>query len=303
MIGMYIISPLRPAGLLHAFVSIQSSFMRRRSRGWQPLPFLARSMRQSGLARHSRMTGVSHRQHGEYMSFLNFRHGARIPAALLAAAVGLAGAVPSRATDLQTFGGNGGDTDYRFECPPQALLAGFAGHAGPVPSQVSIICLRPDAQAVRPANGGRLPGPATARRAPGPGGRRPSCPGQAVVYAVNFLFARRGMTELEWLRATCIESSQGRSAGEFDFPGSVTPGLGDPLQAFPGSGWQSCPEGELPAGIYGTSRFHVDSIGLICRPAPSSASNPAPNPAPNPASGTPAARDVMRSPFGSPAGR
>lgn len=237
------------------------------------------------------------------MSFLNFRHGARIPAALLAAAVGLAGAAPSRATDLQTFGGNGGDMDYRFECPPQALLAGFAGHAGPMPSQVNIICRRPDVQAVPPASGVRLSGPAAAGRAPGTVARSKSCPGQAVVYAVNFLFARRGMTELEWLRATCIESSQGRSAGEFDFPGSVTPGLGDPLQAFPGSGWQSCPEGELPAGIYGKSRFHVDSIGLICRPAPGSASNPASNPAPNPAAGTPAARDVMLSPFGPQPGR
>ncbi|MGV3653886.1 MAG: hypothetical protein ACO1N5_06675, partial [Noviherbaspirillum sp.] len=153
------------------------------------------------------------------MSLLNFRRGARVPAALLAAAVGLAGAAPSRATDLQAFGGNGGDMDYRFECPTQALLAGFAGHAGPVPSQVSIICRRPDAQAVRPANGNRLSGPAAAGRAPGTAARSKSCPGQAVVYAVNFLFARRGMTELEWLRATCMELPRGRSAGEFDFPG------------------------------------------------------------------------------------
>lgn len=233
------------------------------------------------------------------MGLLTFRRGARIPAVLLAAAAGLAGAVPSGATDLETFGGKGGDMDYRFECPPQALLAGFAGHAGPVPSQVNIICRRPDGQAVPPASGAGLPGPAAAGRAPGTAAGSKSCPRRAVVYAVNFLFALRGMTELEWLRAMCMELPQGRSAGQFDFPGSPTPGLGDPLQAFPGSGWQSCPEGELPAGIYGTSRLHVDSIGLICRPI----ADPAANPDPNPTAGAPATQDVMRSPFGPEPGR
>lgn len=201
----------------------------------------------------------------------------RFPAPLLAAA--LAFALPSHATDLQSYGGKGGDSGYRFECPPGALLAGFGGHAGTHVNHLNIECRRRDSQSGNPGDVVRpLLDPhdaLSAGRASGGALRHKTCPSQQVIYTVNFLFARSGPAVLDWLRAGCMDLADSpQLATSFDFPGSDVPQLGGSPLGYPGSGWQSCPQGELPAGIYGTSRIYVDSIGLICRPVANGPSIP-----------------------------
>lgn len=199
----------------------------------------------------------------------HLRQVPRFPASLLAAT--LAFAFPSHATDLQSYGGKGGDSGYRLECPPGALLAGFVGHAGTHVSHLNIECRRRDGQNKNPGDAGKRPlaspGTVSAGRALDGALRHKTCPSQQIIYTVNFLFARNGPAVLDWLRAGCMDPGDSpQLATSFDFPGSDVAQLGDSPLGYPGSGWQSCPPGELPAGIYGTSRIYVDSIGLICRP-------------------------------------
>jgi hypothetical protein len=209
---------------------------------------------------------------GDFMTDLKIQCSQRctswLPAAIAATCLALS--MPSHATDLQSYGGQGGDTPYRLECPPQSLLTGFAGHTGAHVSNMSIECRQRDSgtgklgDIVEPLASSS--GIASAGRLPGGAFRRKSCGQQDVVYTVNFLFVRSGPVTLDWLRARCMDPTDSRRpATEFDFPGADVPQLGDSIQAFPDSGWQSCPQGELPVGIHGTSKSYVDSIGLICR--------------------------------------
>lgn len=207
----------------------------------------------------------------------NSSRGIRFSASMLAVIFSLA--LTSHAKDLQSYGGQGGDSGYRLECPPGALLTGFIGQAAAQISQLSIECRRIDdrkrslgdvVSASSDPQGSRFAG-----RAPGGTQRRRACAEQQVIYTVDFLFARTGVTVLDRLRAGCMDVRDSRRpVTSFDFPGTDVPQAGDSLSSYPRSGWQSCPQGELPAGIHGTSRFYVDSIGLICRPIANGASNP-----------------------------
>ncbi|WP_147376931.1 hypothetical protein [Noviherbaspirillum saxi] len=213
-----------------------------------------------------------------------------IPAVLLVAALGFV--LSSHATDLHSYGGKGGNVSYRLECPPGSLLSGFVGLKGAHVSQLSIECRRWDVQGGKPGDVvSALPDPSgalSAGRASGGVLRRKSCPSPQIVYTVDFMFARSGPVELDWLRAGCMDPTDSRRlAAGFDFPGSDVPQLGDSPLGFPKSGWQACSQGELPAGIHGMSRLYVDSIGLVCRPL---SANP-----PVPEQHSP---DVHRSPFG-----
>lgn len=179
------------------------------------------------------------------------------------------------AKDLQSYGGQGGDTGYRLECPPGTLLTGFLGQAGTHISQLSIECRRFDAQkgslgdmvsVLSDPQGSRIAG-----RALGGGSRRRVCGEHQIIYTVDFLFARHGPIVLEQLHAGCMDVKDSRRPlTGIDFTSSDGSQLSDSTLSYPRSGWQTCSQGELPSGVYGTGGLYVDSIGLTCRPSATS---------------------------------
>jgi len=174
------------------------------------------------------------------------------------------------ARDLELYGGQRGDIGYRLECPLGTLLTGFLGQAGTHISQLGIECKRFDIQKGSLGDvvsvlsgpwGSRIAG-----RALGGASRRRACGEQQIIYTVDFLFARHGPIVLEHLHAGCMDVKDShRPSTGIDFTSSDGPQLNDSVQSYPRSGWQSCSQGELPSGVYGTGRLYVYSIGLICR--------------------------------------
>jgi hypothetical protein len=177
----------------------------------------------------------------------------------------------ARGTDLPYVGGEGGN-NYRVECPAGAFVVGFRGRSGDWVDRLQVVC--------SPWNGNTLGNPQVLPTVLGnSGGGYPNdayCPGAAVVVALTPSFTtKRGeyVGFLDDLAAECFDVGlrnvgQGpayrpslRSSG-----GQRPVGIGASFHAKPDQ--QRCPDGELASGVHGRAGLFIDSIGLICGPAP-----------------------------------
>lgn len=182
------------------------------------------------------------------------------------------------ATDLPVYGGAGGESYFRVECPQDAYLSGFSGRAESRIEQIGIACGRPDMQASPFASPAGAPGPV----GKSDGGRMMSrtCPDRHAILAVNFGFLRTAFPSLQKVEAQCHDQQQQRPVSTISFPHVeeerpvMTPAQRLSARHHLESGWQACPDGEWAAGIHGYSGPLVVSIGLVCKPAGDSAAAP-----------------------------
>ena len=184
------------------------------------------------------------------------------------------------ATDLPVYGGAGGKY-FRAPCPQGSYLVGLEGRTGEWVDRVAPVCapwLRGSqtfgAPLVGPSFGDSEGGEALTSVCQGSGANTSAVRFWTIetLRSANRLIQYVGATcaslsppaRLEWL--TFLEFGRRPAVPE------------DPINAGPvktGRGMdQTCPFGEIAAGLHGRSGLFVDALGLICGPIPASAGAP-----------------------------
>jgi hypothetical protein len=194
----------------------------------------------------------------------------------------------SRATEFRPAGGEGGD-EYRAACPQGSYLIGVEGAFGEWVDRLQIVCATvANGDVGRPQVMPQLIGDSQ-------GGRHDNaiCANGSVVNGILASFTKKRANYtgfLDNLELHCADSATGA-------PGqgaAYSPTLGQGMYAtLPPP--QTCPTGEFATGIHGRAGLFIDSVGLICGPAPAGA---APGIAIGRAIG-PAQRALMRAARGS----
>jgi hypothetical protein len=184
------------------------------------------------------------------------------------------------ATDLPVYGGAGGNY-FRAPCPQSSYLVGLAGRTGEWLDRIAPVCapwLRGSqtfgAPLVGPRFGASEGGEALTSVCQGSG---------ANTSAVRFWTIetlRSANRFVQYVGATCASLSPSARLEWYAFlEFGRRPAMSDePITAGPiktGRGMdQTCPLGEIAAGLHGRSGLFVDALGLICGPIPASAGAP-----------------------------
>jgi hypothetical protein len=206
-----------------------------------------------------------------------------LAASLAIAAVATVAPFPASARDLPTQGGPGGGP-YRLECPAGAYIIGFGAATGAYVDRLSVVCGGWDSNQMRFFTvSSNL---ATGRQnASGSSAERNSayCPSGYAVFGIRPWLLRSDNHLLDAMSATCASPEPPHdlyptkiailSEGErtFSETGDVTSrDIESDIynDMHHGSYERDCNVGELATGIYGKSGEAIDSIGLVCQPAP-----------------------------------
>lgn len=194
---------------------------------------------------------------------------------LLALSVILLCADPGLATDVQVWGGAGGNY-FRAPCPEGSYLVGLAGRTGEWIDRIAPVCARWlrhsqsfGASSVGPSfggEGGKEVTPPVVCQGPGAD--------TSAVSSWTIETLRSANRLVQYVGATCTSLSPSPSrywSAFLEFgprpaleeervsPGPVKTGRGRD---------QSCPSSEIATGFHGRAGLFVDALGLICGPLP-----------------------------------
>lgn len=172
------------------------------------------------------------------------------------------------ATDLPPFGNSGGNT-FRAECPKGSYLVGLQGKAGECMDRIATLCApwlhatqTFGSASVGPSLGDSRGGNVTFGNCNGGNVKNQA------VQSWSLTLLRGNNPFVNKVTAQCIALGTPASPSNFVFGSSSAPSgslLRDPTV---GPWKQTCPGGEVAAGIQGRAGLFLDAVGLICGPFP-----------------------------------
>jgi hypothetical protein len=175
----------------------------------------------------------------------------------------------AEATDLPTFGGNGG-SPFRAVCPGNSFLAGFDGHVGAFIDHLRLVCVRWDRFTSRLGRPGVYPPQIGLSNGGAP--QQGVCnynSGYVVVgMSVSTLASDNRLAQMLALRCDYFNPPI-RAQFVTGFADASFGTLGPAPSLFQESaGMQDymrlCPNGQVAKGVYGRSGLFIDRIGLVC---------------------------------------
>lgn len=173
---------------------------------------------------------------------------------------------PSIATDLPSFGGNGGNP-FRLLCPPDSYLSGFNGRSGDYVDRLQLVCAHWNGQDLDSV---QFP-EAFVGLSRGGRSQQAICPEQHVVHGADFSTLASDNALLDEFSFECIFLKRPAPNGpRLNFTSTGSRGG----WSFGGeSGWNFCPQNEVAVGIYGKSGDFIDRIGIVCDLTPEAKQN------------------------------